>query len=139
MRLGIARSLTDSVSGGVFQYEVVFLKALGEIAARFPEELVYLCYNPADLLTLASAGGGLSYRGIPVLPFSKPTFQQQPPEAFLKQKPPTPLPFDPHLVKFNSAGNEALRKNGVDLLLMISPKSAAVQLSRAVCCSDLRS
>jgi glycosyltransferase involved in cell wall biosynthesis len=69
----------------------------------------------------AGAGGGLSYRGMPVLPFSTPPIQQQPPEAFIKQKPTTPLPFDPRLVKFNYAGNEALRKNDVDLLLMISP------------------
>ena len=44
-----ARSLTDSTSGGVFQYEIVFLKALGAIATRFPEEFVYLCYHPGDL------------------------------------------------------------------------------------------
>ncbi len=126
MRIGIARSLTDSASGGVFQYEIVFLKALGEIATRYPEELVYLCYNPADLLTLANAGGGLSYRGIPILPFSKPPMQQQQPlEAFIKQRPPTPPPFDPHLVKFNYLGGDAIRKNGVDLLMLLSPNLQA--------------
>ena len=130
MRVGIARSLTDSASGGVFQYEVVFLKALGEIATRFPQELVYLCYNPADLVTLAGAGEGLTYRGIPVLPFSKPAPQVQPPETYTKQRPATPLPFDPHAVKFNYPGAEALEKNGVDLLMLLSPSIQAFSFRR---------
>jgi glycosyltransferase involved in cell wall biosynthesis len=125
MRVGIARSLTDSASGGVFQYEVVFLKALGEVAARFPEELVYLCYNPVDLVTLAGAAGGLSFRGIPVIPFAKPVTQQQPPEAFIKQRPPTPPPLDPYDVKFNYPGAESLKTNGVDLLMLLSPNLQA--------------
>ena len=118
------------MSGGVFQYEVVFLKALGEIAARFPEEFVYLCYNPADLLTLAGLGDGLTYRGIPVLPFSKPEPQLQPPEAYTKQRPATPPPFDPHAVKFNYPGAEALEKNGVDLLMLLSPNLEAFSFRR---------
>jgi glycosyltransferase involved in cell wall biosynthesis len=122
MRIGLARSLANSSSGGVFQYEVVFLKALAEIASRFPEEIVYLCYNPADLVALGNSGGDLSYRGIPIVPFSAPPpHQQQPPEAFLKQKPATPPAIDPYKVQFNFAGYDALRRNCIDLLMLLSP------------------
>jgi len=124
MRIGIARSLTDSVSGGVFQYEIVFLKALGEIAARSPEEFVYLCYHPNDLGILAGTGA-LNYRGIPVLPMGKPSVQQAPPENFLVQKPVTPPPIDPNATKFNYSGAELLRNNGIELLLLLSPNLPA--------------
>jgi hypothetical protein len=59
--------LIDQCLGGIFQYEIVFVKALGEIAARCPGELVYLCYNGNDLLTLAGAEG-LNCRGLVVAP-----------------------------------------------------------------------
>jgi glycosyltransferase involved in cell wall biosynthesis len=124
MRIGIARSLTDSMSGGVFQYEIVFLKALSEIATRFPEEFLYICYNAADLFTLGNAGG-LTYRGLRVAPLSKPAPQLQPPEAFTRQRPPTPMPFDPHAVKFDYATGEMLQKHAVDLLLLLSPNVQA--------------
>jgi len=120
MRIGIARSLTDSVSGGVFQYEMVLLKALGEIAAGYPEELVYLCYHGNDVATLAKTGG-LNYRGLPIVPLGMPTPQQQPPEAYIRQKPATPPPFDPTQVKFNEAGADLMRQTGTDLLLILSP------------------
>ncbi len=120
MRIGVARSLTDSVSGGVFQYEKVFLEALGELARRYPEELTYLCYNPAELSTLAISGG-LSYRGLPILPLSKPEPKQAPPETYLAQKPPTLPPLDPNDPKFNYAGAELMRQNRVELLMLASP------------------
>jgi glycosyltransferase involved in cell wall biosynthesis len=121
MRIGIARSLTDTMSGGIFQYEIVFLAALREIAARYPEELVYLCYNAIDLAVLATVGG-LNYHGIPVVPISKTSAQQRPPEDFLVQRPPTPLPFDPNIVNFDYATSDALKKNDVGLLLALSPE-----------------
>jgi glycosyltransferase involved in cell wall biosynthesis len=125
MRIGLARSLTDSISGGVFQYEIVLLKALGEIAANFPEELVYLCYHPNDLSILANTGG-LGYRGIRVLPVGKPAnAQTTPPEKYLAQKPVTPPPFDPNDVKFNQAGGDDLRRAGVELLFLLSPNLPA--------------
>jgi len=121
MRIGIGRSLTDSSSGGVFQYEIVFLKALSEIATRFPEEFVYLFYNPTDLGMLASAGG-LHYRGIPIVPFAKAPAQSPPLEALLRQRPQTPMPLNPNApVKFDHAGADALRRNGIDLFLLLSP------------------
>ena len=57
MRIGIARSLADSISGGVFQYEMVLLKALSEIATKYPEELIYLSYHANDIAILAKTGG----------------------------------------------------------------------------------
>jgi glycosyltransferase involved in cell wall biosynthesis len=120
MRIGIARSLTDSVSGGVFQYELVLLKALSEIATQFPEELVYLSYHPSDVATLAKTGA-LNYRGLPIVPLGVTPPQQLAPEAYINQKPPTPPPADPNNVKFNDAGGDLMRKNGVDLLLLLSP------------------
>lgn len=124
MRIGIARSLSNSVSGGTFQYEIVFLKALGEIAKRYPEELAYLYYNPADLVTLAGAGG-LEYRGLPIVPVVSTPIQLQPPEAYIGQKPPTPAPVDPNRVKFDHARADSLRKCGVELLLLLSPNLPA--------------
>jgi glycosyltransferase involved in cell wall biosynthesis len=124
MRIGVARSMADSGSGGAYQYEIVFLKALSEIAARYPEKIVYLCYNAADLFTLANAGG-LSYRGLTVVPLVKPSHQPPPVEAILGQRPPTPQPFDPNIVKFDYASGDALRQNAVDLLLLLSPNIPA--------------
>ena len=120
MRIGIARSLMDSVSGGVFQYEMVFLKALSEIATRFPDEFVYLSYHGNDIITLASTGG-LSYRGLPIMPLGIPPPQQQAPEAYISQKPVTPPPVDPTKVRFNEAGGELMRQSGTNLLLLLSP------------------
>lgn len=120
MRIGIARSLTDSVSGGVFQYEVVFLNALSEIATQFSEELVYLCYHASDLSTLAKTGA-LNYRGLPIVPLGASPPQQQAPEAYINQKPATPPPVDPSNIKFNEAGGDLMRRIGVNLLLLLSP------------------
>jgi glycosyltransferase involved in cell wall biosynthesis len=124
MRIGTARSLTDSVSGGVFQYEMVLLKALGELASRYPEEFVYVCYNSNDLAVLAGAGALHNY-GIPVVLLSKSTPKQRSPEEFLVQKPSTPLALDPNLVNFDYATADALKKNGIDLLLVLSPNIPA--------------
>src|ERR1700692_833221 len=124
MRIGIARSLTDSNSGGVFQYEIVLLKALGEIATNFPEELVYLCYHPNDLSALVSTGG-LSYRGIRVAAVGKPINAQAAPEKYLTQKPVTPPPLNTNDVRFDYAVGEALRQDGVELLFLLSPNLPA--------------
>jgi len=129
MRIGIARSLADSVSGGVFQYEIVLLKALGELASRYPEEFIYLLYNANDLAVLASTGA-LNYNGIQVVPLSKSSPQQRPPEDFLMQRPPTPLPIDPNTVNFDYGTAEALTKNNVDLLLVLSPNIPAFSFRR---------
>lgn len=120
MRIGVTRSLANSISGGVFQYELVLLKALGEIAARYPEELVYLSYHGADVVTLAQTGA-LSFRGLPIVPVGIPEPQPQPPESYLRQKPATPPPFDPTQVRFNQAGGELMRQSGADLLFLLSP------------------
>jgi len=121
MRIGIARSASDSGSGGVFQYEIVFLKALSEIATRFPEEFAYLFYSANDLGTLARAGG-LKYLGISVVPFAPPVMPPPPPpDVYTKQRPPTPSPFDPNVVKFDYPSSDALRGNAIDLLLLLSP------------------
>ena len=81
MRIGVTRSLANSISGGVFQYELVLLKALGEIAARYPERTVYLSYHGADVVTLAQTGA-LSFRGLPIMPVGIAGPQQQPPESY---------------------------------------------------------
>jgi len=112
------------MSGGVFQYEIVLLKALSEIATRFPEELVYIFPNATDLVTLANAGG-LSYRGLTVLPLSKPPPKLQPLEAYIRQTPPTPPPFDPNAVKFDYAAADAFRRSSIGLLLVLSPSVPA--------------
>jgi glycosyltransferase involved in cell wall biosynthesis len=120
MRIGIARSLTDSISGGVFQYEMVLLKALSEIATKYPEELVYLSYHGNDIVILAKAGG-LNYHNLPIVPLGIPPPEQKPPEAYLIEKPATPPPLNPRNIKFNEPGGSLMRDAGVDLLLLLSP------------------
>jgi glycosyltransferase involved in cell wall biosynthesis len=120
MRIGISRSGSTPADGGIFCYETVFLKALSEIATRFPEELVYLTYKASDLLTLANEGG-LNYRGLPIQPVPKLSPQRAPPEAYISQKPTTPPPLDLNTVKFDTAGAELFREAGIDLLLLLSP------------------
>ena len=120
MRIGIARSLADSLSGGVFQYEMVLLRALGEIATKYPEEFVYLSYHANDVTILAKTGG-LNYHNLPIMPLGIPPFEQKPPEAYLFQKPMTPPPVDPKNIKFNEPGGNLMREAGVDLLLLLSP------------------
>jgi glycosyltransferase involved in cell wall biosynthesis len=120
MRIAIVRSLSDSTSGGIFQYEIVLLKALSEIVTRCSEELVYHCYNNNDLGVLARAGG-LNYHGLPIVPVSSTSRQQRPPEDFLVQSPPTPLPLDPNVVQFDLAASDAITKQGIGLLFVLSP------------------
>jgi glycosyltransferase involved in cell wall biosynthesis len=124
MRIGIVRSLATTVAGGVFQYEMTLLRAISEIATRFPEELVYLSTHPADIAPLASVGG-LNYRGLPILPLAELSPQQPPPEFYTRQQPPTPPPLDPNVVKFDDAGANAFKDSGAKLLFMLSPSLAA--------------
>jgi glycosyltransferase involved in cell wall biosynthesis len=124
MRVGIARSLADSMSGGVFQYEIVVLKALGKLAKNYPEEFVYLCYHAGDLGVLAGAGA-LNTHNIPVMLVSKSARKLPPPEELLTRRPPTPPPFDPNIINFDYAAADALKSNGVDLLLLLSPNLPA--------------
>jgi glycosyltransferase involved in cell wall biosynthesis len=127
MRIGLFRSLADSTAGGVFQYESVLLKAVSELSARFPEEFVYLFYDVKDLAVLAGTNG-LNYHNIPVVPLAKPVPTQRPPEEFLTQRPPMPLPFDPNIVSFDYPVAEALKKNAIDVLLVLSPNINAFRL-----------
>jgi glycosyltransferase involved in cell wall biosynthesis len=120
MRIGITRSGSTSASGGIFQYEIVFLKALSEIAAHYPEEFVYLPHYENELVTLASAGG-LNYRSLPIQLLNKALPQQLTPETYISQKPATPAPSDPNAVKFDQAGTDLFRKLGIDLVLQLSP------------------
>jgi glycosyltransferase involved in cell wall biosynthesis len=120
MRIGIARSVTDSTSGGVFQYEMVLLEALSEVAAKYPEKFVYLSYHGNDIAILAKTGG-LKFHNLPIVPLGIPPLEQKPPEAYLMQKPETPPPPDPGKVKFNEQGGDLIRQAGVDLLLLLSP------------------
>ncbi len=120
MRIGIARSASTHADGGIFQYEIVFLKALSEIAARFSEEFVYLTHYANDLPTLAGAGG-LSYLGLPVRPLIKPSAQRAPPDTYVKQKPPTPAPLDPNAVEFRREADNPFRQAGIDLVMQLSP------------------
>jgi glycosyltransferase involved in cell wall biosynthesis len=127
MRIGLFRSLADSTAGGVFQYETVLLKAVSELAARFPEEFVYLFYDPKDLAVLAGARG-LNYYNIPIMPLATPVPTRRPPEEFLTQRPTTPPAVDPNIVSFDYPVADALKKNAIDLLLVLSPNINAFRL-----------
>jgi glycosyltransferase involved in cell wall biosynthesis len=120
MRVGIFRSSTSSMSGGVFQYELVVLKGFGEIARGYSEELIYVSHNPTDLNMLAGTGG-LSYRGLPILQLTKLVPQLRAPETFLGQPPQTPAPLDPNIINFDYGTRDALRAIDVDLLFLLSP------------------
>jgi glycosyltransferase involved in cell wall biosynthesis len=118
MRIGIIRSTADRMSGGVFQYEMVLLSALTEVAARHREEFVYLSSHPQDLGLLAIAGN-LKYGGISVLPTFRMPTRLPPPETYLAEVPTTPAPLNPDVVEFNDA--TYLYQNGLELLLVLSP------------------
>jgi glycosyltransferase involved in cell wall biosynthesis len=127
MRLGIARSISTSSSGGIFQYEIALLRAISEIAPDFSEEFVYVSTNPADLTPLASMGG-LNYRGLPIVALNEPAHQQGPIEAYIGQQPATPAPVDPNVIRYNDAAGELLRQRGIDLLFTLSPSLDAFSL-----------
>src|SRR5262249_30446375 len=67
----------------------------------------------------------LHSHGIPVALLSKSPPMQRPPEDFLVQRPQTPLALDPSIVNFDYAASDALKKNGIDLLLVLSPNIPA--------------
>lgn len=81
MRIGIVRTTPWSVGGG-FQYEVLLLDALAEVARRSPHDLVCLTSPDRHLYNLV-ATGAVSYAGLPMATLREPWLDQRPPEAYL--------------------------------------------------------
>jgi glycosyltransferase involved in cell wall biosynthesis len=121
MRIGIYRSASSIWYGGIFHYESVFVDALAQVAKNFPEELAVVASGPGDVARLA-AEGGMSYRGLPVRPiYPAIPATQEAPDAYIAQRPTSPPPLDPTKINFNAAAEDAFRKAGIDLLLLLSP------------------
>jgi len=123
MRIAIDRSSGSIADGGSFQYELVFLNALGEIAARFPAEFSFIVHPGSNLFAL-SVAGGLNYRGLQMRPLFEPTIQQHPPEAYASEPPPRPESLDPNNPIFDRNVARAYRDAGIDFVLQLSPHYA---------------
>jgi glycosyltransferase involved in cell wall biosynthesis len=123
MRVGVLTHTLNSVDGG-FHYEVVFLDALSELAARIPEELVYLTSPQHNLAALANTGG-LAYRGLPIRALHQAAPALQPPEAYLKTKPAQHPKIDLNAFRCDRQAATAFRGAGIDLLLMLGPYGPA--------------
>jgi glycosyltransferase involved in cell wall biosynthesis len=123
MRVGVMTHTLNSVDGG-FHYEVVFLDALSEFAARFPEELVYLT-SPQHNLAALAAMGGLAYRGLPISPLPQAAAPLQPPDAYLKSKPAQHPKLALDAFQCDRRAAMAFRHAGVDLILMLGPYGPA--------------
>jgi len=98
MRVGIVRTTPWSVGGG-FQYEVLLLDALAEIARRSRHDFVCLTNPDRHLYNLVETGA-VSYAGLPMATLKEPWFDQQPPETYLCDPAaagPQPDWFTPHL------------------------------------------
>jgi len=123
MRVGVMTHTLNSVDGG-FHYEAVFLDALSEVAARCPDELVYLTSPQHNLAALATTGA-LAYRGLPIRPLQQTAAPPQPPEAYLKTKPAQHPKLALDTFQCDRKAALAFRNAGVDLLLMLGPYGPA--------------
>jgi glycosyltransferase involved in cell wall biosynthesis len=123
MRIAIDRSSGGIADGGSFQYELVFLNALGEIATRFPAEFSFTVHPASNLFAL-SVPGGLNYRGLQMRPLFEPVVQQHPPEAYATEPPPVPDALDPNKPIFDENVARAYRDAGIDFVLQLSPHYA---------------
>jgi glycosyltransferase involved in cell wall biosynthesis len=118
MRVGIVRTTPWSVGGG-FQYEVLLLDALAEIARRGRHDLVCLT-SPDRYLYNLVATGAVSYAGLPMATLKEPWLDQRPPEAYLGDPAlagPQPDWFTPHL---DHSLEPQLRTLGVDWIFQLS-------------------
>lgn len=118
MRVGIVRTTPWSVGGG-FQYEVLLLDALAEIARRGPHDLVCLTNPDRHLYNLVETGA-VSYAGLPMATLKEPWLDQRPPEAYLGDPAtagPQPDWFTAHL---DRSLEPRLRELGVDWVFQLS-------------------
>lgn len=82
MRVGLVRTTPWSVGGG-FQYEMLLLDALAELARQgSADRFVYLT-NPDRHIYNLVAAGGMAYAGLPMAALREPWFDQAPPQAYL--------------------------------------------------------
>jgi glycosyltransferase involved in cell wall biosynthesis len=123
MRIAIDRSSGGIADGGSFQYELIFLNALAEIATRFPAEFSFIVHPASNLFAL-SVPGGLNYRGLQMRPLFEPVVQQHPPEAYATEPPPVPDALDPNKPIFDENVARAYRDAGIDFVLQLSPHYA---------------
>ncbi len=122
MRVGVLPHALGFNDGGS-HYQLVFLKALAEIAPRFKHEFAIMA-AAEKLGTLASAGG-LNYRGMPIRLSQKFVFQQEPPEAYLGLQPPPMPDVDPDAFFYEADTAKELRAAGIDLTLQLGPYANA--------------
>jgi glycosyltransferase involved in cell wall biosynthesis len=120
MRIGIFRQYAPHIGGG-YQYEVVALDALSEVAKHSADEFICLSYPNDSLETLATTGG-LSYRGLPFhslrgLSVAPPP----PPEAYTEHVPAGHDEHEPGSFYHDPTTARSLRDAGIDLVFQLAP------------------
>jgi glycosyltransferase involved in cell wall biosynthesis len=107
--------------GGGYQYEVVALDALSEVAKRSPEEFVCLSY-PNDSLESLATTGGLSYRGLPFHALrGLSRAADPPPEAYAANLPADHDEHVPGSFYYDPTTAHSLRDGGIDLVFQLAP------------------
>jgi glycosyltransferase involved in cell wall biosynthesis len=120
MRIGIFRQYAPNIGGG-FQYEIVALDALSEVAKGSTEDFVCLSY-PQDALESLATTGGLAYRGLPIhslrgLSIAPPP----PPEAYSAKAPEAHEDYVPGSFYYDPTSARSLRAAGIDLVFQLAP------------------
>lgn len=138
MRVGIVRTTPWSVGGG-FQYEMLLLDALAELARQHPDRFVYLT-NPDRHIYNLVATGAMAYAGLPMAALKEPWFDQAPPQAYLDDDAAAGPQPDWFLAHRDHSLPPRLRRLGVDWVFQLSqsPFVFATQLPFVMPIHDLQ-
>jgi glycosyltransferase involved in cell wall biosynthesis len=107
-------------AGGGFQYELVLLDALAQVAARSTDKIACL-FQPHDSLDSLVASGRLNYGGLPLQMIGEKIFAQGPLEAYLAQSPPQLPDMNPEAIYLNREMAVGLRQSRVDWVFQLQP------------------
>ena len=123
MKVGIYRHM-HCFAGGGFQYEMVMLKALGEIARRSQDELVCLVRPEENLHDMVNSGQ-LNFNGLPLEFLYQKPFEQGPLEAYLN-KPPESVPdLDVETIYLDQNAGRLIRQAKIDWLFQLQTNQLA--------------
>lgn len=125
MRVGVIRSTSLSL-GGAFQYEVVLLEALAEVAKRCSDEIFHLTDPDTNFYDLV-ATGKMSFAGLPLRCMSEPDYAQPSPFSYLEQPPIHHHLPDATVISLNQERESALRRMGVNWIFNLTPSPFAFE------------